>query len=128
MWMGPKLKSFYLLICHIVTYFQANKQMNKRICASEAESQRSSKRQRISHIKNNNNIIKEPEGKSPNSVDKSKLSKTSSNEGTEPVSLPDREVVESSTTGNLDSFFVKGYDHSHDGFVIVGFCDNVLLM
>lgn len=111
-----------------MTYFQTNKQTNKRICASEAESQRSSKRQRISHIKNNNNIIKVPEEKSPNSVDKSKLSKTSSNEGTEPVSLPDREVVESSTTGNLDSFFVKGYDHSHDGFVIVGFCDNVLLM
>ena len=110
----------------MVTYFQTNKQTNKRICASGAE--RSSKRQRISHIKNNNNIIKEPEEKSPNSVDKSKLSKTNSTESTEPVSLPDRQVVESSTTGNLDIFFAKGYDHSPDGFVTVGCCDNAELI
>ncbi|XP_020601663.1 RNA polymerase II elongation factor ELL-like [Orbicella faveolata] len=75
---------------------EATKQKNKRICPSEAE--RSSKRQRISHIKNNNNIIKDPDQKSPNSADKSKLSKTSLTESTEPVSLPDRQVVESSTT------------------------------
>ena len=115
-----------LLICVILTYFQATKQKNKRICPSEAE--RSSKRQRISHIKNNNNIIKDPDQKSPNSADKSKLSKTSLTESTEPVSLPDRQVVESSTTGNLDRFFAKAHDHSHDGFVIVEFRENTSLI
>lgn len=78
---------------------ETKRQSSKRICASETE--RSSKRQRISHIKNNNNIIKDdPDEKSPNSVDKSKLSKTNSTESTEPVSLPDSQVVESSTTEN----------------------------
>ena len=108
-----------LLICVTLIYFQTTKQANKRICPSEAE--RSSKRQRISHIKNNNNIIKDPVQKSPDIADKSKLSKTSSTESSEPVSLPDRPVVESSTTGNLDRFFAKAHDHSRDGFVIIGF-------
>ncbi|KAL9986337.1 hypothetical protein ACROYT_G000474 [Oculina patagonica] len=76
---------------------ETNKQTSKRICPSEAD--RSSKRQRISHIKNNNNIIKHPEDRSSSSVDKSKLSKTSPAESTE-VSLPVKQEVESSTTEN----------------------------
>lgn len=95
-----------MLICYILT-FQTNKQTNKRICPSEAE--RSSKRQRISHIKNNNNIIKDPGEKSPNNADKSKLSKTSPTKGSETGSLPDRQAVESSKTENaLNS--VNGLD------------------
>ena len=88
-----------LLSCYL-TCSQTSKQRSKRLRPSEAE--QSSKKQRISHIKNNNNIIKDPVDKNSSHVDKSKLTKGKETESLEESVLDKKEdddEEESSLTG-----------------------------
>ncbi|KAJ7384553.1 snRNA transcription by RNA polymerase II [Desmophyllum pertusum] len=88
---------------------ETNKQTSKRLCPSEAE--RSSKKQRISHIKNNNNIIKDSVDKRSSSVNKASPTESMV------VSLPiKKEVIESSSTGNLYKFTTNSTCSFHCSF------------
>lgn len=92
-----------------------NKQPIKRICPSDTEV--SSKRQRVSHVNKNNNIVtKESVKKSSAAEGLSKTSLNDSNKLSTPVKKDD---VESSLSGNLgelksrDRNGPRHYHHHH---------------
>ncbi|XP_073242271.1 RNA polymerase II elongation factor ELL2-like isoform X2 [Porites lutea] len=79
---------------------QTTKQPSKRVCSSESD--RSSKRQRVAHINKNNNIVMKESISKDSPI---ATPKTSPDSQTEDQSYPavKKEVVDSSTTANLEN-------------------------
>ena len=86
---------------------KVNKQSIKRICPSEEVS---SKRQRVSHVNKNNNIVMKESVKKSSVVER--LSKTNLNDSNKLSTAVKKEDAESSLSGNLGELKSRDYIRS----------------
>ena len=95
-WSSPSSSNGDVMMCFFCCCCKVNKPAIKRICPSE---EMSSKRQRVSHVNKNNNIVMKESVKKSSVVER--LSKTNLNDSNKLSTPVKKEDAESSLSGNL---------------------------